>query len=192
MRCKSLKTLLLGGACLATAACASSEEWAEWRAHPAHFASTQHFQFSMRNRLAPPLVQHPADVELARAQGWWGGPFEEPPLANVAGRWTGTWSGSGVYHWPFSSHAEAEFLQEGRYGAGRLVLADTLTMDVPPILSIEGLRGVRVVLEVSGATLVVRHAADRRWLTGEFTVDGDRMVGRLRDSSARLVLVRRR
>lgn len=192
MHCMSLRILLIGGALVACAACATNTEWSEWSAHPAHFASEDHFEFSMRNRAAPPLLQSPADLELAGAQGWWGGPFEDGPLVNVAGHWTGRWVGVGVYRSRFSSRAEADFTQQGRRGEGRLVLADTLTMDVPPILTIEGLHGVPVVLEVSGARLVVKHRVDGRHLTGEFTVDGDRMVGRLHDSSARLVLVRQR
>lgn len=192
MRCMNLRILLLGGAFFATAACATSEEWAEWEAHPSHFASGAHLAFSMKNRFAPPVVATPEDVVLARAQGWWGGPFEPPPLADVRGHWVGTWSGVGAFQSPWTSRAEAEFTQRGRRGEGRLVLADTLTMDVPPVLSIEGLRGVRVVLEVAGSQVVVRHAADGRHLTGVFTVAGDRMVGGLEGSSARLVLTRRR
>ena len=34
----------------AAGGCATSEEWAEWRAHSSHFASGQHATFSMRNR----------------------------------------------------------------------------------------------------------------------------------------------
>ena len=192
MHWMNLRILLLAGVLFATAACATSEEWAEWKSHPSHFASAQHLAFSMKNRFAPPLVTTPEDVILAREQHWWGGPFEEPALADVQGRWVGAWTGVGVFRWPWTSRAEAEFTQFGRRGEGRLALADTLTMDVPPILTLEGSRGVRVVLEVAGSRLVVKHAADDRHLTGVFTVEGDRMVGHLRDSSARLVLVRKR
>ena len=190
MRCLFPRIFLLGGVLLAAAACATEEEWAEWKAHPAHFASADHFAFSLRNRHEPPLVVEPRDVALASAEKWWGGPFEEPPFANVAGRWTGTWSGHGLGGWPFSSSAEARFTQQGRYGEGRLVLADTLTMDVPQVVTDDGLQGVPVVLEVTGSKLVVRHWADRRWLVAEFTVAGDRMTGRFKNSSATLVLAR--
>jgi len=192
MRCMNPRVLLFAGALVATTACATSEEWAEWQAHPVHFASGEHLAFSMRNRFAPPLVTTPEDVVLARAQGWWGGPFEEPPLADIAGRWAGTWSGFGVFDWPRTARAEAEFTQWGRVGEGRLFLADTLTAEVPEIVTLEGLRGVRVALEVSGSKLVVKHPVDGRHLTGVFTVEGDRIVGRLGDSRTQLVLVRQR
>jgi hypothetical protein len=192
MRCLNLRILLASAALLGTAGCATTEEWTEWNTHQAHFASANHLRFSVKNRFAPPLIQEPRDIALAGEESWWGGPFDDRPLVNVAGRWSGTWSGVGAYRWPFSSHAEAEFAQDGRFGKGRMVLEDTLTMDVPEILTVQGMQGVRVMLEVSGSTLVVRHEAGGRWLTGEFTVDGDRMTGRLKDSTARLVLVRQK
>ena len=40
---------LLGGIVLLTAACATSEEWSEWRSHTTHFASGTHGFFSLRN-----------------------------------------------------------------------------------------------------------------------------------------------
>ena len=241
MYCKNLRILLLGSALVATAGCATNPEWAVWMGHPAHFASGDHAGFSMRNQSAPPIKATPEDLELAREQGWWGGPFEtrpvvvearpvsnearpvadetqpavdgarpvmdetrpvvveaQPvvngarPMADVAGRWTGTWSGFAVYALPRTSWAEAEFTQSGSRGEGRLVLADTNTADVPEIITLEGLQGVRVALEVKGSTLTMKHLVNGHRLTGVFTVEGDRMVGRFQDSTARLVLVRQR
>jgi len=192
MYCMNFRVLLLGSALVATAACATSEEWAVWSAHPAHFASGDHYEFSMKNKLAPPLVATPEDVALAREQGWWGGPFDARPVVDVGGRWAGTWHGFGVFDWPRTAQAEAEFTQQGQVGQGRLVLVDTLTADVPEIVTDQGLQGVRVALEVNGSTLVVKHSGNGHRLTGVFTVEGDRMVGRLEGSTARLVLVRSR
>ncbi len=192
MYCMNFRVLLLGSALVATAACATSEEWAVWSAHPAHFASGDHYEFSMKNKLAPPLVATPEDVALAREQGWWGGPFDARPVVDVGGRWAGTWHGFGVFDWPRTAQAEAEFTQQGRVGEGRLVLADTLTADVPEIVTSQGLQGVRVAFEVKGSTLIVKHQMNGHRLTGVFTVEGDRMVGRLEGSTARLVLVRSR
>ncbi|MBI2161825.1 MAG: hypothetical protein HYU25_15865 [Candidatus Rokubacteria bacterium] len=188
----NLRILLLGGALVATSACVTSQEWADWAAHPAHFASGDHYAFSMKNRFAPPIEATPDDVALAREQGWWGGPFEEPSVADVGGRWTGQWHGFGVFDWPRTAQAEAQFTQQGSRGEGRLVLADTLTADVPEVVSIEGLQGVRVALKVNGSTLVVKHEANGHHLKGVFKVDGDRMVGRFEGSTARIVLVRSR
>lgn len=186
------RLLLLGGVLVATTACATSEEWGVWMNHPAHFASREHAGFSLRNQAAAPLVATPAVVALAREQGWWGGPFEARPPVDVSGRWAGTWSGVGIFAHQRIAWARAEFIQAGPRGEGRLLLADTLTADVPAIISLEGLRGVRVALEVNGSTLTVRHEANRDRLTGVFTVDGDRMVGRFKDSTARVMLVRQR
>src|SRR3989442_13249290 len=40
---------LAGAALLLMAGCATSEEWATWKQNPAHFASADHFKFSMKN-----------------------------------------------------------------------------------------------------------------------------------------------
>ena len=54
-------------------ACATSEQWAEWRGHTTHFASGDHYSFSMSNNLdgMNPRVTR-LDVENARTQNWWG------------------------------------------------------------------------------------------------------------------------
>ena len=54
-------------------ACATSEQWAEWRAHTTHFASGDHGSFSLANNLAGtnPLVTR-LDIENSRTQNWWG------------------------------------------------------------------------------------------------------------------------
>jgi hypothetical protein len=52
--------------------CASADEWATWKEHPAHFASGAHLTFSMRNREAQAARVTRQDVALARDQNWWG------------------------------------------------------------------------------------------------------------------------
>jgi hypothetical protein len=66
-------TLFLGGLMMLTSACATTEEWAEWRSHSAHFASGDHGLFSLRNNKdgSNPRVTR-TDVEAARQQSWWG------------------------------------------------------------------------------------------------------------------------
>jgi hypothetical protein len=66
--------LLIGAAVLLASGCASSEEWATWRQNPAHFASIEHFRFSMRNRPGTNPTVTREDIESARAQSWWGRP----------------------------------------------------------------------------------------------------------------------
>ena len=72
MRSGILATLLVGSVMLAVVGCATSEEWAEWKAHSAHFASGNHVGFSLRNAEgAPPQVSR-TDVAIARTESWWG------------------------------------------------------------------------------------------------------------------------
>ena len=63
---------LITALALATAACATSEEWAEWKSHTSHFASGSHGFFSIRNREGSATRVTRADVAQARDQGWWG------------------------------------------------------------------------------------------------------------------------
>ena len=72
MRARSVRAVMLGACVVMAAGCATSEEWATWRSHPAHFASNEHFVFSVRNQSAtsPRVAQR--DVTLAGSEGWWG------------------------------------------------------------------------------------------------------------------------
>ena len=54
-------------------ACASGEQWAEWRSHPTHFASGDHMAFSLKNMGSTPRVKR-SDQREAAAQSWWGKP----------------------------------------------------------------------------------------------------------------------
>jgi hypothetical protein len=67
--------LLIGGALLAAAGCATSEEWTTWNDHRTHFASGQHMSFSLRNRegSAPRVTRE--NIAKARDEGWWGKPI---------------------------------------------------------------------------------------------------------------------
>ncbi len=72
MQARMLAVFLLMGIGLTTGACATSAEWAEWKKHPAHFASGDHLFFSFRNTegSAPRVTKR--DIEMARAEVWWG------------------------------------------------------------------------------------------------------------------------
>ena len=66
------RALVVAGVMCLTGACATSQEWADWKAHPTHFASGEHMTFSLRNRAGTePRVSRP-DIQVAQAQGWWG------------------------------------------------------------------------------------------------------------------------
>jgi hypothetical protein len=74
------RILILLTAALAGSACATSEQWAEWRQHSSHFASNDHLGFSMRHRGANPIPRvRQQDVERAKAESWWGDPIVVRP-----------------------------------------------------------------------------------------------------------------
>jgi hypothetical protein len=54
-------------------ACASSEQWKEWRSHSSHFASGDHMTFSLKNQGKTPKVRS-GDAARSSAQAWWGDP----------------------------------------------------------------------------------------------------------------------
>ncbi len=72
MRTWIMRALLLGGIMLTASACATSEEWAEWGKHPAHFASGEHVMFSFRNTEGSAPRVSRSEIERARAEQWWG------------------------------------------------------------------------------------------------------------------------
>jgi hypothetical protein len=72
MRKRVFAVMLLGGVMISAGACATSEEWAEWKRHSSHFATGDHLFFSVRNREGTPPRVTRRDLELARAEVWWG------------------------------------------------------------------------------------------------------------------------
>ena len=73
MHTSSMRAVLVAGVMGLTAACASSQDWGEWRSHNTHFASGEHGFFSMRNNKdgSNPKVSR-SDIDDARQQNWWG------------------------------------------------------------------------------------------------------------------------
>jgi hypothetical protein len=69
------RLILVGGALVAVAGCASSEEWRTWREHPTHFASGDHMSFSVRNKEGGTPRVTRQDIGKARAEAWWGKPI---------------------------------------------------------------------------------------------------------------------
>ena len=75
MRSRGWRFLMIGGAVMMLAGCASSEEWRTWREHPTHYASGDHGFFSLRNREGKTAKVTRGDIALARDQAWWGKPI---------------------------------------------------------------------------------------------------------------------
>lgn len=75
MRSQRWRLLLIGGALVAAAGCATGDEWQTWKEHPTHFASGDHMFFSVRNREGASTRVTRKDVSAARTEGWWGKPI---------------------------------------------------------------------------------------------------------------------
>jgi hypothetical protein len=69
---RAMRLLLVGGALVAAAGCATGEEWQTWREHPTHFASGEHMFFSVRNREGSTPQVRRGDIAKAKDEAWWG------------------------------------------------------------------------------------------------------------------------
>jgi len=117
-----------------------------------------------------------------------------PPAVDISGQWVGAWGGfDDVDGLARRDDATARLVQQGASGTGRLALHTTgVTQAMPETVLDAGLGGVRVDFEVSGNQVVMRHARGGRLVTADLAVEGDRMVGSLRDTAptVRIVLTR--
>ena len=86
MRGTMLRTIAMITALLGAAGCATSQEMATWRAHSTHFASGDHFLFSMKNDIGSVPRVTREDLREARAQDWWGDPVIVSSDEVLAGR----------------------------------------------------------------------------------------------------------
>jgi len=73
MRILAVTTLMVLAAAASLSGCATSAEWAEWKAHSTHFASDQHMGFSMRNNQdGSNLRVTRSDMAASPRENWWG------------------------------------------------------------------------------------------------------------------------
>jgi hypothetical protein len=192
--------LLIAAVMFSMSGCASSQDWAFWRAHPTHFASGEHLTFSVRsdadyhygnghgNGNGPGDALTDQEVALAQDEGWWGHLMPPAQPADLSGRWVGTWKGLGLFDSLRQSTAEATLVQEGPIGVAHLVLGDTIAAGVPWMMRQEGSRGVRLVYRVSGADAWMRHRAAPSEMTAVFTLVEDKLVGTLPNTDAPIVI----
>ena len=124
-------------------------------------------------------------------------PVSPPPVSSggvdVSGKWAGKWIGYGIVDIPRNEDASAELLQRGSHGYGRLIFEGADAAESVPIsLRRGGLTGARVQFDVSGNDLTMKHELGGRIFAIDFKIDGDRMVGRIRntDTPLRVVLER--
>ena len=187
MGCASLRLLLLASALASTAACSISGEGPVWWPAASELAPIERPRpaFAMRVALTLPVESGDGAVGKERLIA------DEPAVPDIAGRWTGVWSGLGVMTRRVST-AQAEFTQTGRWGWGKIVLSDTLAADVPAVVTYRGALGVPVVFDVFPARVVMKHESGGNYLSAVFRIDGDRMLGALRGHDTLIVLSRER
>jgi peptidoglycan-associated lipoprotein len=112
---------------------------------------------------------------------------------DISGKWAGKWFGYGIVDIPRNEDATAELIQRGSHGYGRLVFEGTDAAESVPIsLRRGGLTGARVQFDVSGKSVTMKHELGGNAFAIDFKVDGDQMVGHVRntDTPVRVVLER--
>jgi hypothetical protein len=196
MRHRILLPLLLGSVIVSTGCAATHREWEVWRAHPTHYATTNHMSFSMGNLVGAAPRVTPEMMDQARGEGWWG--RNTPlvgPRADVAGRWEGTWSGYGMSRTLRGGVAQAVLTVDGSTGQGRLVLVDArMAEGVPLALRENSSFGAPIELSVSETDMWVNGTERGRPFAATFTLQGDRLVGQFlyTSSPVRIELMRMR
>ena len=181
------RLLLLASAVLSMAACSTSGEGPGWPPAANGPAGAERHRPALVMPVALRLPVESGDGAVGKEQLL----PEEPAVPDIAGRWTGVWSGLGVMTRRIST-AHAEFTQAGHWGWGTIVLSDTLAADVPAVVTYRGALGVPVVFDVFPTRVVMKHEAGGNYLSAVFRIDGDRMLGALRGHDTLIVLSRER
>ena len=136
MRHRIFLPLLAGPSVSSSTGCAATHrEWEVWRAHPTHYATTNHMAFSMGNMVGGAPRVTPEMMDQARGEGWWGRntPFVGPraECRRAVGR-----------HLERLRHAPARCgaawrrrssSSTGATGQGRLVLEDSQVAEGVPL-----------------------------------------------------------
>jgi len=177
---------VLASALVSMAACSTRAEAPRLAPlSPGPAAHPRWTSLTMRVALALPMESGEGAAALDRLRS------DEADVPDIAGRWTGVWSGFGVMSRRVSM-ARAEFNQAGRWGWGKIVLSDTLAADVPPVVTYRGALGVPVMFDVFPTRVVMKHEAGGAYLSAVFRVDGDRMLGTFRGHDTLILLSRDR
>ena len=181
---------------LVSTGCATQREWGVWRSHSTHFATDDHLGFSVTNAVAGAPLVTPELMTKAKGQGWWGRsiPSDVQP-ADVAGHWTGTWTGNGLRRSDRYGVAQASITQKGSTGEGVLILQDSQVAEgVPLDLRESSSFGSPIEVTVSENEMWVNGTRRTRPFAATFKVEGDRLVGRFlyQQSPVRIELTRDR
>jgi hypothetical protein len=181
----NLRLWLIAGVLAATAACSPGGEAPSWLSPSSTLIERP--RPALVTRVALSLPVEPDDVSVGKERLF----TEEAAVPDIAGRWTGVWSGSGAMTRRVSV-AHAEFSQSGRWGWGKIVLSDTLAADVPAVVTYRGALGVPVIFDVFPTRVFMKHESGGNYLSAVFRIDGDQLLGMLRGHDTLIVLSRDR
>jgi peptidoglycan-associated lipoprotein len=112
--------------------------------------------------------------------------ISQPSEVDLGGRWTGSWTGTGLF--PTALREDAitlDLVQRGDVGHGRLVVEGAIAAEAVPVeIRRAGQWGTRVYARIQDNTVTLRHHIDGRLFTADFEVseDGSRMLGFVRGS----------
>ena len=112
--------------------------------------------------------------------------------ADVAGKWTGSWVGTGLFNSVRQENLTLDLAQSGEAGYGRLVIDNAVAAEsVPWQVRQQGLAGIRVFAEISGGKIKLIHEQDKRIFTADLNLVSDhQMIGTVRGTKVRLILTR--
>jgi len=113
-------------------------------------------------------------------------------LAEITGRWRGTWMANGVWGDRRESDAEMVFVQDGSKGTGHMKLGDTVAaVGVPEVVRHLGALGTPMNIRVTRGGEVLARYENGPAVLVRFTRKGDRMYGRIDNSPSFLLVLDR-
>jgi peptidoglycan-associated lipoprotein len=111
---------------------------------------------------------------------------------DLSGRWTGTWTGTGLLMSPREDTVILHLVQSGNAAHGRFALEGATAAESVPIdIRNAGLWGIRVRAKISGDKVTLRHDAGGHLFTADLklTSDGEYLYGVVRGRHPRVALV---
>ena len=111
---------------------------------------------------------------------------------DLSGRWTGTWSGTGLLMSPREDAAILELVQSGDTAYGRMVIDGAAAAEsVAYEIRTSGLSGIRVWAKIKRDKVSIRHEAGAHLFAADLklTPDGQRLYGMVRGASPKVILV---
>jgi peptidoglycan-associated lipoprotein len=111
---------------------------------------------------------------------------------DLSGRWTGSWTGTGLLMSPREDAVTLHLVQTGNVAYGRFVLEGATAAESVPIdIRNAGLWGIRVRAKISRNKVTLRHEAGGHLFTADLKVasDGEHLYGLVRGAHPRVALV---